>query len=73
MEKIHIGDRVAYKDPNSAIGKMFPSGTVEDVIPDGLPLGNGERNVSGQDVIICRPEGAAKTMLMFIRSELVKK
>ncbi len=73
MEKIHIGDRVALKEKNSAIGKLFSYGTVKDVIPDGMPLRNGERNVSGQDVIICKPEGAAKTMLMFLRSELMKK
>ena len=71
MEKIHIGDKVAYKNPNSVLGKLMPSGTAENVIPNGMPIGNGEINVSGQDIIVCKPD-ECKTMLIFRRDELVK-
>ena len=70
MKKIHIGDQVAYKNPNSILGKLLPSGTVENVIPDGFPLGNGEKNTSGQDIIICKPDGSNKQLLIFLQSEL---
>ena len=72
MEKIHIGDKVAYKDSGTVLGKMLPSGTAEDIIPDGMPVGNGETNKSGQDIIICKPDGCNKQMMMFLRSELIK-
>lgn len=68
--QIHIGDKVAYNGPKPVLEKLLPSGSVEDVIPDGMPLGNGERNTSGQDVIICRPDGLKASMLMFLRDEL---
>ena len=70
MEKIHIGDQVAYKDPNSILGRLLPSGTVENVIPDGFPLGNGEKNTSGQDIIICKPDNSNMQLLIFLRDEL---
>ena len=70
MDKIRTGDKVAYKDPDSVLGKLFPEGVAEDVIPPGFLLGNGEKNISGQDIIICKPTKG--TLLMFLRDELVK-
>ena len=51
MAKFPIGSTVKYSGSNNALRLHFGAGMkVIDVIPDRTPVGNGEINVSGQNL-----------------------
>ena len=51
MAKFPIGSTVTYKGSNTFLKLHFSNGMkVIDVIPDRTPVGNGEINVSGQNL-----------------------
>lgn len=51
MAKFPIGSTVKYSGSNNALRLYFGTGMkVIDIIPDRTPVGNGEINVSGQNL-----------------------
>jgi len=69
MAKFSIGSIVKYNGENEFLKIHFGSGMkVIDVIPNGIPIGNGEVNSSGQDVY--RLEASSGVMFNFLESEL---
>ena len=51
MAKFPIGSTVKYSGSNNALRLHFGTGMkVVDVIPNRTPVGNGEINVSGQNL-----------------------
>ena len=69
MAKFPIGSTVKYSGSNNALRLHFSTGLkVIDVIPDGIPIGNGEVNCSGQNLYRLRaPSGV---IFNFLESEL---
>lgn len=57
MAKFIIGQKVGYAGGNKALGLHLRGGLkVIDIIPDGLPIGNGETNRSGENIYRLRNE-----------------
>ena len=69
MAKFPIGSTVKYNGSNNALRLHFGTGMkVIDVIPDGIPVGNGEVNCSGQNLYRLRaPSGV---IFNFLEDEL---
>ena len=69
MTKFPIGSTVKYSRSNNALRLHFDTGMkVIDIIPDGIPVGNGEVNCSGQNLYRLRaPSGV---IFNFLESEL---
>lgn len=70
MAKFPIGSTVKYSGEVPALQECarFSSMTVVDIIPDGIPIGNGEVNRSGKNVY--RLQDLSGTMFNFLESEL---
>ena len=50
MAKFKLGSYVKYNGSNKSLKGYFSNGmSVEDIIPAGVPFGNGEINNSGED------------------------
>lgn len=61
---------VRYCGKNDSLRTHFSAGlSVLDTIPAGLPIGNGEVNRSGEDMVRCKSLYSGATFL-FKRSEL---
>lgn len=69
MAKFPIGSTVKYNGSNDFLRLHFGTGLkIIDVIPDGMPIGNGEVNCSGQNLYRLRaPSGV---IFNFLESEL---
>ena len=69
MAKFPIGSTVKYNGSNEFLRIHFGAGMkVIDVIPNGIPIGNGEVNNSGQDLY--RLEAPSGVMFNFLEDEL---
>lgn len=73
MSKFKTGDSVEYTGDNSCLKTHFSNNslTVDGIIHDGEFLGNGEKNVSGEDVYVCL-HNDSKVRFVFRESELAK-
>ena len=69
MAKFPIGSTVKYSGDNNYLRLHFSTGLkVIDVIPDGMPVGNGEVNCSGQNLYrLIAPSGV---IFNFLEDEL---
>ena len=69
MSKFKIGSRVRYVGPG-IWGKIFLADlTIIDSVADGMPIGNGETNNSGQDMYRCQ-NGKSGVIWIFRKDEL---
>ena len=69
MAKFPIGSTVKYSGSNNALRLHFSTGMqVVDVIPDRTPVGNGEINVSGQNLY--RLQAPSGIIFNFLEDEL---
>ena len=69
MAKFPIGSTVKYSGSNNALRLHFGTGMkVIDVIPDGMAVGNGEVNCSGQNLY--RLQAPSGVMFNFLEAEL---
>ena len=69
MAKFPIGSTVKYSGRNNALRLHFGTGMkVVDVIPDRTPVGNGEINVSGQNLY--RLQAPSGIIFNFLEDEL---
>lgn len=69
MAKFPIGSTVKYSGSNNALRLYFGTGMkVIDVIPDRIPVGNGEINVSGQTLY--RLQAPSGIIFNFLEDEL---
>ena len=69
MAKFPIGSTVKYSGSNNALRLYFGTGMkVVDVIPDRTPVGNGEINVSGQNLY--RLQAPSGIIFNFLEDEL---
>jgi len=70
MAKFKIGSNVRYNGIILSIRHLFHNMmTVEDIIPPGLPIGNGEINASGEDIYIVK---LGNTRYHFLERELTQ-
>jgi len=70
MAKFKLGSWVKYDGPNPSLKQWFNNGmSVEDIVPNGVALGNGEVNNSGQDMYIVMH---GYTRYHFLESELTQ-
>ena len=70
MAKFKIGSKVSYGGNNETLRDTFKGMEVIDIIPNGINIGNGEINRSGQDIYRC---SFGPTMFNFLESELVNE
>ena len=69
MAKFPIGSTVKYSGSNNALRLHFGTGMqVIDVISDRMPVGNGEINVSGQNLY--RLQAPSGIIFNFLEDEL---
>ena len=69
MAKFPIGSTVKYSGSNNALRLYFGTGMkVVDVIPDRTSIGNGEINVSGQNLY--RLQAPSGIIFNFLEDEL---
>ena len=69
MAKFPIGSTVKYSGSNNALRLHFGTGMkVVDVIPDRTSIGNGEINVSGQNLY--RLQAPSGIIFNFLEDEL---
>ena len=69
MAKFPIGSTVTYKGSNTFLKLHFSNGMkVVDVIPDRTAVGNGEINVSGQNLY--RLQAPSGIIFNFLEDEL---
>ncbi len=73
MSKFKTGDSVEYTGDNSCLKTHFSSNslTVDGIIHNGEFLGNGEKNITGEDVYVCL-HNDSKVRFVFRESELAK-
>lgn len=68
MAKFSINSTVRYNGQNNLFKGHFTNLKVIDIIPDGLPIGNGEVNRSG--MTIYRVQAQSGVIFNFLESEL---
>lgn len=68
MAKFSINSTVRYNGQNDSLKVHFTNLKVIDIIPDGLPIGNGEVNRS--DMTIYRVQAQSGVIFNFLESEL---
>lgn len=71
MPKFKLGDSVTYAGANSCLKTHFSSNslTVDGIIHDGEYIGNGERNISGENMYACL-HNDSQVRFLFRESEL---
>ena len=67
MMKFKIGDKVKYNGSNEMLKEWCSSMEVLEVVPSGCPIGNGETNISVEDIYRTQNKN---TKMLFRESEL---
>ena len=70
MAKFRLNQNVVYAGSNPVLRSFFKTGTpVLDIVPNNIPLGNGEINRSGQDIYKVEHRNTG-SVFIFLENEL---